>query len=74
MVKFLLFYFRVTNWKLKDKKLHFEVGKYLQLEVGKYLISLQVTISIVKLLFFRFRVTNLSLKNKKLHFKKISPR
>ena len=52
-----------ANSKLKSKKF---ILSY-QLEVEKYLVSLQVTNSMVKLLFCCFRVTYSRLKNKKIH-------
>ena len=59
----LVFYFRVTNSKLKNKKLHFE----LLTRSWKTKSYTSINNSRVKLLLFCFRVTNWKLK-KKIHF------
>ena len=58
----MFFYFRVTNSKLKNKKLHFKLLTQSQ-KLKKFIL---VTNSIDELSLFHFRVTNSKLKNKKL--------
>ena len=63
-IKLLFFYFRFTNSKSKNKKLHIELPTRSQ----KLKVTVRVTNSKVKLLLFRFRVTNSRLKYKNIHF------